>query len=667
MSCNYSVALGGSSYRTNTLGMRVACLPGAPKCSTDTENDAITCTSQSCMQREYEMGFLDGFVAPVTDGLGDEIDVTTIRVTKAGPHGFVIGVAYSVATGGLEGFLGNAAGVGPGHPLGIKPTCLRTVSSVSGEVYQLHTPRALLVLSQDQVVVVGSGTVYDLDGVAYLNGPAIANVCRNACGVLVAYVVVGNGPLSPEITNESYNDIHVDPVGFHGDTETWLVCGTGTLNGGSRCALLRRLSAVTYLPVFVHIPDDPTPPRPYAIINMTGSGYSPLSTVQTEAVSIATPGDMIVVGVNVYSTSLADAANPVGTCLWPLRFTLVQLLPWPSTAYNSPYTGLIVTPGLSTACLRVLAPRVSGSGGGGCGSAAVCDVGDVALYVVTLVRLDTGQGLPSHAVQVNAYTSDTAPQITFGSAGVLTWTASSYTSTRPNDAILTANGRDVLVVGNAFLGETTLTPVQEPLQHEYTVPGFPCLTVHATVPYVPAPFVIKVSYTGGCPCPVVTNLEGCAAVRWASGLSLSALPNAMLMLGDVTEKLRQPAQMPYVLSVALQYGKGGTRLLNCTRVPATSALQSHGCGLVVLPQQCVVCACACSDCSNGCVADADGVKAGCATTTTLVLPGPIVIGGTPSSSPTVPLPGSLRFDAASQTFQGYDGTAWRTLVTTALP
>jgi hypothetical protein len=622
---------------------------------------------------------MKGYLASTSDGVGVDVDVTTIRVTRVGPYGVFIGTAHSLATGGMTGVLGVAgpglasvdsyghgygdagcssgAGAAMGNTGAVTTTCLRTVNETSGDVYELDTPRALLVVGVDHVVVVGNGTAYDAAGTLLTQGPSIANVYRTSSRSYVAYVAVGNGPSSPEITMEWYTDIQPDPASNH-DAVTWLVCGSGILDGKRR-ALIRRISAVTYMPMYIVAPGTALPPLPYAVIDLTGSGYPPSEYARTEAMSIATPSnDLVVVGVNVYNSG--DAETSSGVILWPLRISLVQVLPWNSTAYNSVYTGMVDTTGLSTTCIRVLAPRDCDLYGTG----SACDAGDVGVYAVLLVRLDTAVGLPSHALQVNAYTSDTEPQLSFGVAGILTWYASAAGSTRPNDACLAHNLRDVLVTGNSFLAETT--SLLEP-RHTYTVPGFSELTVHAAAPYTPTAFLLRVACGVVCACVLLSSLDGCAAVRWASGTSILPSVGAALLLGDVTQQLGAPCQLPFLLTAGLQLGKAGVRVTNCNvaasqALPAV-ALQDHGCGIVTLPQQCGACACS-GSCS--CSVSMAAMQDACVTTTTLLLPGPIVVGGSAGVPPT-PLPGTIRFDAVTQTFQGYTGTAWRTLVMADLP
>lgn len=638
MSCNNSRAVGGSTFRANALGRRIGCPDALDRCAIAVpDEDVASTTANACFRRRYETEFLNGFLANPSDGVYTELGVgptTTVRISRVQREGYFVGQAFSVATRRLEGVFGKLDDRGIS---GISVTCLRS-TSLSGEVQRLTTPTALLVYTPDHVVVVGSGGTRDGDVL-----PCIANVYRSydaGCGfTFKVFVAVGGGlsAATPELTDVSYQDIQVDPYNYR----SWLLCGSAVIVDGSvlrrRCAIIWRVSADTFTPIPLPSTEG-HPARMYAAIDLTGTG---IADKVTQAVSIATSGDLVTVGVNVYNGAVT--AVGLGVCVWPLRHTLTQLLPWSATAYNDVHTGMLrVTSTTSTACLRVLVPD-----GGGFGTD--CGGSNPGLYVVLLARMDTTAGFPSHAVQVQAFSRDTSPSLAFGVAGTCTWTAPTTGSTRPNDAYLAPNARDVLVVGNSFFAETK----ELLLSHTYVVPGFPDLTVHATPESVPLPFVVRVSSLG-CPCALVTDLPGCSALRWASGVAETGV-NAITVLGDVNDQLTAPSQCADVLTAVVYLGaRSAPRVMNCGSDDASSRaplLQTRGCGIVALQRACEACVCSSSS-SETCTPL-------CATSTTLLLPGPLVIGaGTPTTA--LPLAGTICFDAETGTFKGYNGTAWVT-------
>lgn len=579
-------------------------------------------TLNTCFRRRYESDFMSGFLANPSDGVGTDVLATTIRITRVCQGGYFVGQAYSVTTRRIEGVLGRLDDRGVA---GVSVTCL-TSTSLSGDVHRLTTPTAVLVYTPDHIVVIGSGGTGDTPVFGDAAVPCIANVyrsCDTDCGFKVFVAVGGVSSVTPELTDEVYEDIQVDPYVYR----SWLICGSAVVRrGGStspRSAIIWRVSAETFMATALPSGEG-QPARMYAVIDLTGTS---IATRATQAVSIAASGDLVTVGVNVYD---AVTSVGVGVCLWPLRHTLTQLLPWSATSYNDPHTGMLrVTGTVSSACLRVLVPTGIGFD---CGSS------NPSLYVVTLARMDTSAGLASHAVQVQAFSPDTSPCLAFGVAGTCTWTAPSSGSTRPNDAYLASNARDILVVGNSFFAETVTPPF-----HRYTVPGFPDLTVHATTSSVPLPFVVRVSYTG-CPCVMLSDLPGCSAIRWAGGLSETGL-NAVTVVGDVNGRLTAPSQCADVLTAVVYLGTRTARIMNCGEAASQPLLRSRGCGIVSLQDSCESCSCPC--------------PSSCAERTTLLLPGPVVIGSaTPSAA--LPLPGTICFDADTGTFKGYNGTTWFT-------
>ena len=646
MSCNSaSAALGGSTYRANTLGQRLGTGPAPCVVKPKTIR---RCNSGSELRQPYEAAFLNGWLAVPTDGVGETKDVTSIRITRVSPaDAAFVGQAYSVRTRSLEGVLGwaddNISGAVPS-------VCLRMDTS-SGNAFRLLEPTALLVMAPDHVVVVGAGTINDNPD--WL--PSVANVYLRD-EIWTVYVAVGNGSLPTQIADERYLDIQLDPY----NCRCWLVCGSGVVNGKRR-AVLRRLSVETSTPV--PIPNTGITSPLFVVIDVVDSA---IADRVTEAVSIAAcENDIVTVGVNVY-----DGDNILlGVCVWPLRPNLNQLLPWSSTGFNNTVTGMIACEyAVTCACVRLLAPSTSSSSLSSCG-------GSTVLYVVTVAALNTTLGLPSYGVQVSAFSDDTTPQLTFNAAGTVTWWVGEQGSTRPNDACLDFHGRDVLVVGNSFFAETTSDT--EP-HHDYVVPGLPTRDVRCAAPFVPQPFVMRVT-PAGCANVVLNGVTGCAAVHWASGLSFTNLHTAVL-LGDTNDSVTRPSQTAGVFSAHLTLFNKSTsasaraRITNClvtgcgrgdTTTTAVS-LQARGCGIVVLEPQCGNCK-NCGSCAGSCGGcDVDGCSCSCTasaepSTTTLILPGAVVLGTVNDVETALPLPGTLAFDSLTQTFRGYIGGAWVTL------
>ena len=636
MSCNSaSAAVGGSTYRANTLGQRLGTGPAPCVVKPKPIRRCNTTTSGLGLRQPYEAAFLNGWLAAPTDGVGETKDVTTIRITRVSPEDAVfVGQAYNVRTRSLEGVLGWA----DDNTItdAVPSVCLRMDTS-SGNAFRLLEPTALLVMAPDHVVVVGAGTVNDDPD--WL--PSVANVYLRD-ETWTVYVAVGNGSVPAQIDDERYFDIQLDPY----NCQCWLVCGSGVVDGKRR-AVLRRLSVETSTPI--PIPHYGMTSPLFVVIDVADSA---IADRETEAVSIAAcENDIVAVGVNVYD---GDAVL-LGVCVWPLRPDLNQLLPWSSTGFNNPATGMIACEyAVTCACVRLLAPRTTLSS---CGGVTV-------LYVVVIAALNTALGLPSYGVQVSAFSDDTTPQLTFNAAGTVTWWVGEQGSTRPNDACLDFHGRDVLVVGNSFFAETTSDT--EP-HHDYVVPGLPTRDVRCAAPFVPQPFVMRVT-PAGCANVVLNGVAGCAAVHWASGLSFTNLHTAVL-LGDTNDSVTRPSQTAGVFSAHLTFLNKSSRITNCL-VPgcgrgddATTtavSLQARGCGIVVLEPQCGNC----GSC-GGCTASAE--PSSTTTTTTLILPGAVVLGTVNNVETALPLPGTLAFDSLTQTFRGYIGGAWVTLAVVPPP
>lgn len=621
MACNsFAFIQGSSTFRTNPLGQQIrrprprcAPLPRPVACRDECEIEGGYAKPYL-----YEAECLPSFLAYSKDGLAGE-PLHTVRVTRSAPGAgavFSIGTALSSLTTLIEGFLLRTQVVGSTGSCGVPPgtmtqhsIVLRQVMS-DGRVNRLNNPQAILAES-GRIVVVGSGQIDETDGTVVRRGPAIATIIYSgsltACAPS-AYVTVGNGDSSPEVTDEVYNDIQPDVY----QSNTWLIASSGTIATIST-ALVRRIDMTSRLPL---IAGGPTGTLTYVAIDLSTSPLADDSV--TASVSLVTLTSMIVVGVHLLDGTSAVA----GSLLWPVRVDLSNIEPWTATNYNDGTTGLLR---LAASTNNIVLLKV-------------LSLPSDVVYVAALAELDTAASLPGHATQVFKFTADTDPDLLYGTNGISTWFDGEHNSTRPNDAIL-APGSDgnVVVVGNS-INETT--DVSGAL---YSVPGFAYLNVLAAVtdgvPALPVPFLIEFkdicSPSPGMTRVLINGLDGCGPLHWASTFGLFCA-SAGMIAGDTDFHVGCPSQPADLLTATVGLGCPA-RLINA--------------GRTLIP---VI-----TTCCDGFVC----VDAKCAPTV-LQVKGPIVIGCDETGLEDAALPGSIRFNPDTATFEGFNGTAWVVFNTT---
>lgn len=617
MACtSWAYIQGSTAFRANALGRSSAQRPRAccPVFSAPAacEPDCLT-DGGFARVKQYESQCVPAFAAYPNDGLAGQ-PVRTILITRSAPANgavFSVGTGLSDATGDIEGFLlrtqaakGAPSCDAPAGSMTQHATLLRTTAS-DGTVYRLNQPKAVLLEAR--------------------------RVERADCtlGVCSVVVVVGSGEIvtdsgttqGPAIATIQYtgavpecNPVPYITVGNGGTDVTdetyedvmpdpftrnaWLVCSTASVSGGDPTALVRRIDVTTRLPQIV---GGPSSTLTYTEIDFSGGGVAPAASAS--AVSLTATSTMVVVAVHTDDTQ---------SLLWPLRGTdLTQILPWVATNFNDGTTNRLR---LATNAASVLALRV------------MANLSD-EVYVATLTAFDTAASLPVHGTQAFKFTASTDPDLDYGVSGVSTWFDAEAGSTRPNDARL-VDDRNVLVVGNAFMAEAD--PAVPPT---YDVPGFPYLDVTVPAAELPVPFMVEFKDGCGATSPgasslLLRGLDGCAMMHWASTFA-QYCAGAGLLLGDVTFHFGCPAQPGNVLAVNATL-KCPARVLNAARVPVPVV----------------------QTCCSGVVC----VDALCAPTV-LHAKGPVVVG---CDEGVTPLPGMIRFNPDSATFEGYNGSAWET-------
>lgn len=683
-----------------------------PSCEMST-----SCGSGYARVRAFEAQNIPGFTAASEDGMGPDTPVLSVRITRSTPaDGMLNGARSGQGLGGGcnggsgAGAAGLMAGTGTclterlcGNPAApaagcVTPqlgTCLAigqarrpdngqqegfllvidhmepvaavplSLTTVDGYTSRLIRPTAVTTTrnwgadtsdaATRVAVVVGYGDYVDAGGVVVGGGPAVAVV--SLPGLRIQTLTVGNGDAT--IVDETYTDIITDipcdsaatttSAGPY-DTPTWLVCGYGQLvadPGEPVVAIVRRLSASTLMALDSAVLDTSS-------IDVDSATTSCVSASMALVGSQQTP--MLVVGVNLINLA---GVSPTQAVLWPLNPTvpLSTVLPWTATGYNV---------GAAAG-----APRMSTSSAGVLGVTVLRVLGTLAgdLFVAVLADLDTAASLPQHAAQVYHYSSQTDPDLEYGSAGngVSTWYSQCAATTRPNDACLlwppgtsaaaVSGGTacptaSVIVTGNTFAAVEVA--LNTPGGSAYNNACFPWLSVTlapstAGMPAVPDPFAIVFRGKHGMPEPLLNcALRGCAPVLYASTLCAPTIGGgsgtAITLLGDVNFHPGCPGQPAGVLvaALALSTSKG-------CRGSASKILNAN---YVSVPVVCVS--------ATGQVS----VDAKCAPTS-LQVQGPVTVGCSQSSGESCliqPLPGTLRFDPTSRRLQVYDGTdEWHTL------
>lgn len=619
----------------------------------------------------FEADSLTGFVAAPGDGMGPNPS-QTLRVVRSADR-FVIAVATSVATGAAMGVFAEALPRAAGGAL-TPPLALQYVVPASGDVHTMTRPRAIVRTGPDTYVVVGAGTLLVAATATVVSGPAVARIivgagaavdcapCGSPCNPPIlcgeCWVSVGN---AVQDEAEVYTDVCIavdapppgcgsaplascTPCGRRGGPPATppsppdlLVCG-----GNGDAALLRRLDGVTLDAV------------EFLTIDMTGSPAAS-GAAATCGVSLAAVPGLIAVVVHVTPT----IGTTLQTLVWPVlpQPALTQLTPWTATAFNDPTTGLLPLTLNTTSVI---------------GLRALANVATGTVYVAALAAFDTALGTPPHGAQVFRFLRDTTPDPAFGIQGVQTWFDCAGGSARPNDAALLLNaprGSDgVVVVGNAFSEEVA------PGGPWTYAPPFPAsvantdyLAVGTPGPADPAPRPFAVSIVrapggGAVVTSLMNGLQGATCPDlWLAAISPLVPGGAQIQaFGDACFHPGAPSQPAGLLALDMQVGRqnNGVRVLNC----GPAGLVGAGSGL-------------CGCCPAPCCA-VTYVGARSAAPTILNVQGPIVVGtyspgdGMPASGPcacVVEQPGMIRFDTATGTFQGFNGTAWMTFAQDPLP
>jgi hypothetical protein len=586
-----------------------------------------------CVPAAYETPVLCGYLG----ALAPPEDVLQARLVRAAtaPSGYTyaVGTAVSAATGVLEGVLTVLApgGTSGGGPVPVLTTVALVSPAAEGYLTRLSAPRAIVARGPGLVTIVGTGELVTATSpftVVLAHQPVIAHVPVGGAVLGAPQCILGNGTTT--FTYEDYYDVAVNPCDPCGSL---YVCGTGftSTDPNSNFAVARRIG-----------------------LNGVAAATSVLSGLASfyngTGVSLAvTPNlGLVTVGVNGNDGGLPALGRAT---LWSLAVgSLDPVAPAPApggapvnTQYNDQVTGLLRVPAPLTEAVIV---RVVAAASG-------------ALYVVARAGLQPTAYAPSRIVAVWAFDGATAPDAGFGDGGVFTWALADGGATAaslPTDALLVGDGgATLLVAGNSFPAGTGLVDYDPTLIH-----------LNADdVGLQPGPFVLSLGL--GCPgsgcstsstglscaaaaCPpscrptvavVVSSLPGCADARLGAALAPVG-PLAARLVGDVFRRVGCPAQPAGVLDVMLA--------LTC---PAR--VTNAGAGAWV-------------SCTNPCAAPPDGGPARvdyCPPgQSTLVVAGPIVIGGTcgePAGTTPLPIPGTLYFDAAEGRFYGYDGTAFRAL------
>lgn len=609
---------------------------------------------------KYEERTLSGFIGTITDGVATTTTAHTIRVVD----GLAIGTAPSTdpALGGLEtGYIANLAVSSCAQRVGVTSPCsclyvptlaLRQLLP-SGQTYALNLPRALTTRrftdAAPLVIIVGTGTVYDTDGVTPLQtglpGIATVPVPNPGCGFFQDQltIILGNGDTT--YITENYYDVVVDPC--LGDYI--FVCGNASPAEEDPVAIVRHVSITTGLP------------------DATTASTVPF----TVAVSLVLLPTMLAVGVNNTDDDQAF--------VWSLtKPDLVSVAPEPNvynTGYNNPSTSelRLGSQQTNTVIIRVLAdPGVPG-----------------ALWVVANATLTAGVMNPTQAVAVYAFLADTNPDVAWGDGnGIAIWwvpDGGATQLTRSTDAIWAPPGpfaAGLLVCGNAYVsGDSTIL-----------YPALPHFSVDSVDPTQVAPwmFVARRCHTvnpsggppgscgvfgpgcgGGCPGTMIqvsfTDLGGCAETRLLNclGLSQPGCSTIVVCSGDVIQSVLCPGQPAGILDA----------LVTLTASPASCKTKAVGavngtvvCNIIngtsgsrsVLLPPCTECGSCCPEavlrtCGDGVVRV---VTSCCEASTTFIVDGPVVVGRCGAAN-ALPIPGSIVFDATTNQFLGYNGTSWQ--------
>jgi hypothetical protein len=458
----------------------------------------------------------------------------------------------------------------------------------------------------------------------------------------VQSVVIGNG--TTNMTDEIYTDIKVAPcaqgsgsVNVYG-APTLLVCSTGTLVDNpdvtaATVAAVRRLNAVTFLSLST------------VVLQVEDVGLSVAARTMTMCFPGVSLPDVLVVAVN-FGDPNAEAST--GALLWPVVTAttgpLATLTPWSATAYND---GGVLQPRLAlpagAIAVTLLSVFVSPS-----------DDGDV-FAIGNVLNDPAADALPTHSAVVYRWQASTHPTAWWGQGGVLTWfdPLTDSGSTRCTGGTLIPSpgsgiGSCLVLCGNVWTTEL-VTPLPDPTVTPYATYTVPCfeaeMTVHTllsppyNIPYTPSPFAIMMSTNYCASVPrcfpnILANINcGDCALIWISSVCpVTSLDSSFVIVGDVCTHWQTTAQAAGVFQAVYS----GYRRLQSEifRKP----MLTYGC--------------------NGTVV----VDAGCASTA-LQVRGPVIVSSSPDSDCLgTPIPGMIRYDATTDSFQGFTRTSgWVTL------
>jgi hypothetical protein len=550
-----------------------------------------------------EAATLFGFIGDLGGG-----NVIPARVARATAN-YACGTAVQTSTGTPVGFLAYVS-----DSDAVLATQALVQAQPSGNTLVMDEARALVVRfvpgCGTTVTVVGTGSMFNTASgdVLASRQPMLAHVAVAGCVLGGPQLFMGNG--DTQFVNGGYYDVALDPT--TGGTALY-VCGYGTQG-----------------------PEGPGEPRvPVAYyVNLEGAALSSAALqgpgLNGVAVSLAALTCLLNVGVNL---DAAPSGPATGALVWSLALTVltsVAPVPMPQgTQYNDATTGTLRSDGsfADVVIVRLLA--------------------DAAGRLFVVGRVNQGGPLAARALAVFAFDADTAPWVSFGALGIVTWavTGTTAVASDPTDATLLPDG-SLVVCGNAYPSSGGLL-----FSYDSTLPFL------STPPDqgIPSPFAVLLATgcPGGpqCSAPtepalqiLFTSLPGCAQGRLLTAV-FAGNPKCLHFVGDVMAHLTCPAQPAGVLH-AIAALACPVRLLNANPAGGAAAWAA---GLGPAP--------------------VDGgplrVDYCCGGRSTLMVAGPVVIGGSceDPGQPLLPIPGTLSYDSATDRFLvcTADGT-WRALV-----
>ena len=605
---NPGVLKSSDALPANELGFRKSKKPACVALSNSSVRACVdappACVCGSCrivnsnaLVAGFEDGTLAGFVANNTvDGTVVTHNVRVIDAVTLKGQTYCTGAALSSSLWNQQGFLSVPGGT---------TYALRSANTLGTNA--LTQPYAMCAIpDRSALAIVGTGESMSADGTSTtLNLPSVAYVTVSISGDvdIVVYTFAG-------LNQELFTGVCIDsdPVGPCCPTLYVDVCGTylNTISN-SNMATFRRLEIDNaFAPVVLENGDTYTSVA-YALKNAFGT-------------SIASSSTLGFVVITVLVSDGQTRTNTAQTAVWTLQYNGT---PVPSitgnvqlTGFNDPASGLLRQVNSDTVGTVGVKVLISTQGAG-------------HIYVVAQGLSSTSSvSLPATTVVVYAFSTDTNPDTAFGALGISQWyAAGGFGSAFPQAASLDAQGA-ILVTGDCFASEKA-AGLTDAFIYDYAAWWRNAIVPQdgAAISTPPTPFVVRLNGQSGLVCPLLVGVPGCPSspLVYTSALVVTPL-HGIELLGDWSTNPTGLAQPAGLVDIIMR----GPAVQNCTYVP-TPVIQTACDGVVSVDARC------------------------CVLPTVLSVNGPIVVGYTSSLSC---LPGAIRFDPATKTFEGFDGTSW---------